>query len=193
MKYLPIALILFLFSCTNQADNSSSSEVSDSIDITGVETENDSERALGNLFEDLKDYEGFYSNIEYENGFINVNNLSSEIAEKDGLLSDSAEIRYLKEKGNGYLFVFDVKYSSHDKLIISTLDNDYNVVDFKKYQVINTDPIRESDTIASLWYSEADVTIEFMHPNFEEEPSFEINGIYKEVIEISDDLEIIVK
>lgn len=153
--------------------------------------ENKDDKGKYSLKDDLHRYNGFYTSVESAGGQISRDNLPSDILGFRSLPIESVTLEYLKKSKNGYLLTFCVNYKGAKTLVVSTLDSQYFLVDYRVFTngLDSTDVIQ--DTIAVPSYHDKGVTVEIIHPNRLEEPEFKVDGIRKEELVVSDDLRLI--
>ncbi len=135
-----------------------------------------------NLRKDLEKYNGFYSIIEYKGGTLNLANLPAEM--KD---FHDVELLYLGDNSFGYTLTFTLNKENFSKKVISTLDSNYNLVDFKIFPNGNENLDLSNDTITYLRYNHDKVIVEMLRPS-EDEPSYALHGIKQEKFSISKNL-----
>ena len=78
-------------------------------------------------------------------------------------------------------------------LVISTLDNEYSIIDYRIYtNGIGAENVVH-DTIAIPQYNKDTVIVNIMHPNEFETPIFSVDGIRKEKLIITENLKLKIK
>lgn len=145
-----------------------------------------------NLRTDLEEYNGYYSTIENEGGILHRESLSEELIH---LKPDSIRIisiEHLRKIRNGYNLLFNMNFSGTNLLVVSTLDTTYSMIDYRVYPN-GTENKDEMDTIAIPTFSDQLVEIQLMHPNLNEEPTYEVNGIKRESLTIGDNLKLYIE
>ena len=142
------------------------------------------------LKSDLEKFNGFYTSIESNGVNICRENLPSEILNWRKQSIKSIKLDYLRKIKNGYIINFAIQYENSKILVISSLNSEYCMVDFRIY----TDGLNEvnvlMDTIAMTSYNKDTIIIEIMHPNNYEEPNFKVDGIRIDKLIINNDLKI---
>jgi hypothetical protein len=143
------------------------------------------------LKDDLHRYNGFYTSVESSGGQISRDNLPPDILGFKSLVVESVTVEYLTKSKDGYLLTFCVNYKGAKTLVVSTLNSEYFLVDYRIFTNGLGSKDVTQDTIAVPSYHENGVTVVIMHPNRIEEPEFEVDGIRKEELVIGDDLKLI--
>jgi len=140
------------------------------------------------LKEDLVKYNGFYTAIESTNGKIPIDKIPQRIKTIKDKPITNIPIQYFQEISNGYILTYKVQFEEYNVLVISTLNKDYIMQDYRTYTDGTGAEIVKNDTIAMITFGNAYVNIEIMHPNKFEEPLFSVDGIRKERLLITGDL-----
>lgn len=147
-------------------------------------------RNRGCLRTDLEQYGGFYTSIEMERGTLTERNVPFDILSTKDQEIELISLQYLQNIHDGFLLLFNINYSNYRTLVVSTLDSDYCIQDFRTYPNFYTGGEVEQDTIAIPWFDDNYVTINLMNPNKENKPEFEIDGLWRERLLIQPDLKI---
>ncbi|UXP30574.1 hypothetical protein N6H18_09430 [Reichenbachiella agarivorans] len=125
-----------------------------------------------------------------EGGTLTEGNVPLDILSTKEQNIDLISLQYLQRIHEGFLLLFNIKYSNYRTLVVSTLDSDYCIQDFRTYPNYYTGGEVEQDTIAMPWYNGNNITINIMNPNKESMPEFEIDGLWKEELLIQPNLKI---
>lgn len=176
---LPFILIFFVVIFT-----SCSQQTNDPIQKIDEETKIE----IRSLRNDLEKFKGYYTNVESQDGKITPANLTPELINLRNEKITDISINSLQKIINGYNLVFNIDFSGYNVLLVSTLDANYSIIDYKIYPngTGNSDP--EKDTISVITYDKNEIIIQLMHPNLEEEPDFNLNGIKQVALTIGNDL-----
>ncbi|MCF8297905.1 MAG: hypothetical protein K9J13_10205 [Saprospiraceae bacterium] len=184
--YIIIATLLVSCSSNNSTDN----VFVEPETINSIENNNKNSFSLKS---DLEKYNGFYTSVEMSGGTISKENLPDEIANYRNGKIKSISIEYLAEIENGFVLTFSIDFNPYRILIISTLNKDYSLIDYIIYtDGTGTDNVK-NDTIALTSFSENSITVEIMHPNKYEEPTYSVDGIRKDELFITENLKLIKK
>lgn len=146
-------------------------------------------RSVG-LKRDLLKYNGFYTAVEMEGGTLDPGSLPDAVVDGKEGKPGKVEIQYLTKHRHGFILVFNMHYDTKQQVVMATLNQQYEMIDFVKYPNGNGNVDAGEDTLTFLSYDQNQVTVELMHSNVTEEPVFEIDGIYKEELTITDALKI---
>lgn len=169
--------LLMTVSCTTQVDQQQSH----------LEKE---PKVSSSLKSELEKYNGYYSEVESQDGKLNAALLPTEIVNFRKEKITEVKIAYLQKITNGYNLQFKVDYSGYQTLVVSTLDENYSIVDFKIYPNGTKENDPQKDTISVLTYSDNTIIVQLMPPNLMEEPEFDSDGIRQEVLTIGNDLKL---
>jgi len=140
---------------------------------------------------DLEKYKGYYTSIEMTGGKISMEKIPAVIRNSKKSSITNTSIQYLEECNNGYILTFNVVFGDYHLLVVSTLDNEYVMQDYRTYTDGTGAELVKNDTIAMASFGPDYIDIEIMHPNLYEEPWFPVDGIRKEKLIISNDLKLL--
>jgi hypothetical protein len=145
------------------------------------------------LREDLEKYNGFYTAVESTDGKIPIDKIPERIKNiKDKPITNTS-IQYLQGIKNGYILTYRIQFGQYKLLVISTLDKDYLTKDFVTYTDGTGAELVKDDTITMTYFGNDYVELEIMHPNKYNEPLFSVDGIRKEKLVITNELELVKK
>ncbi|KAA9345894.1 hypothetical protein [Adhaeribacter soli] len=101
---------------------------------------------------DLEKYDGFYSSNESTDGKITPENLPKELINYKKANIKSFNIEYLDRLNSGFILTYNIDYSGYNALVVSTLDQNYNLVDYRTYPNGQGFKDFKKDTISLLTY-----------------------------------------
>lgn len=142
------------------------------------------------LKECLEKYNGYYSEIENQGGTLTQESLPLEFTQYKNAKIESIELTHLGKIQNGYHLLFNIDFSGEKVLFVCTLNEEYLLVDYRKFPNGSSKLTFEKDTIALPVFSDNQIEIQLMHPNLNEVPSYKQNGIKKVHLKIDKDLRI---
>ena len=131
--------------------------------------------------------------MEMRGGTLTQSNIPLEILNAKKQKIELISLEHLIAVQNGFLLLFNVNYSNYRTLVVSTIDSQYCIVDFKVYPNFYAGGDTKQDTIAIPWFNSNHVTIELMNPNKENRPTYETDGLWKENLLIKTNLKLELK
>jgi hypothetical protein len=137
---------------------------------------------------DLKQFDGFFSHVESDEFEINKEKIPASIRNLRGENISKVNLLYLNKVGNCYVINLGLNFETLKFQMIGTLDEHYILQDFRYFPDGYINKFSKSDTICLPTYNIKTITVELMHPNENEEPDFEVDGIEKHVLVISEDM-----
>lgn len=143
------------------------------------------------LKEYLEKYNGFYTAIESTDGKIPIAKIPVKIKNYKEHQVTNSPIQYLQGIKNGFILTYKVQFGEYNILVISTLDKDYLMKDYRTYTDGTGAELVKNDTITMTYFGSDYVQLEIMHPNKFNEPLFSVDGIRKEKLLITNDLNLI--
>lgn len=170
-------LLVMSVSCTTQVDQQKTLPEKEQLVNSSLKSE-------------LEKYNGYYSEVESQGGKLNAALLPAAIVNFRKAKITEVKIAYLQKITNGYNLQFKVDYSGYQTMVVSTLDENYSIVDFKSYPNGTKENNPQKDTISILTYSDNTIIVQLMPPNLMEEPEFDRDGIRQEVLTIGNDLKL---
>lgn len=175
-KLVYLLIPLFLFSCSPNSDKVRNSN------------KNDHRIENPNLKNDLEKFNGYYSQIESQDGKLNPKELPADIVNFRKAKINDVSIVLLQKITRGYNLQFNIDFSGYNALVVSTLNDNYSFVDYKIYPNGTGANDPEKDTVTVITYDKNTVIVQLMHPSLYEEAEFEVNGIREEFLTIGNDL-----
>lgn len=146
----PYILILFVFiltSCSQQTNESIQRK------------EEHQKHEIRSLRNDLEKFNGYYTNIESQDGKLTPANLPSELINLRNEKITDISINQLQKIINGYNLVFNIDFSGYNVLVVSTLDANYSIKDYKILPngTGYSDP--QKDTISIITYNKNEIIV----------------------------------